>query len=172
MLAKKAHKQKGFTLAEVLITLLLTSVAITLSYGTLGYLQALYQNVQQQNRFINQATTLKVALEREFLHCQRITEETPNHFTFYGNIQTAHLLLLEHCLVYQQGLRSDTFNLKAEQVKKAYEPMLSGRWNGKLLKQLDFETAFTKQTFYFYFYKHYHASVKLMLENPESDVRN
>jgi len=54
MSERKNKYLKGFTLVEVLIALILTSITITFSYGTLSYIQKIFNGYKDQNRFINE----------------------------------------------------------------------------------------------------------------------
>lgn len=164
---KKDKYVKGFTLAEVLVTLALTSVAITLSYGTLTYIQQLYQGYKLQNKFINQVTDLKKRLDYEALTCDRITEESENRFEIRRDSSTIYLQILEKKLLVKKQDHCDTFNLEAKNIKKEYEKMKNPLWSNRLVKTLAFEAAFTKQQFSFYLNKEHDAALKLALDNEE-----
>lgn len=165
MIIKK--KIKGFTLAEVLVTLALTSLAITLSYSTLTYIQKLFYSYKTQNKFINQYTDLKRRLDHEALKASVIIENSENDFTIKRDSSTIQFKILEKVILLKKETRCDTFHIEAKKIKKDYEMMKNPIWSKKLLRSLQFEVEFTKQKFNFYFYKNYDAAVKLELDKEE-----
>jgi len=160
----KKYTLKGFTIAEVLVTLVLTSLAITLSYATLNYVRRLFYSYKTQNKFINQYTDLKNRLSYEALKSDRITEDSENKFSIQRDSATAFLQITSDYILLVRHEQADTFYIKAKNIKKEYEAMQNPLWTNKLVKSLQFETAFTKQKFNFYIYKNYDASVKLELD--------
>ena len=155
---------KGFTIAEVLVTLALTSLAITFSYATLGYVRQLFYNYKMQNRFIAQYTDFKQRMDYEALKCDVITEESENKFSIKRDTVAASLQIMEKYILLQRQGQLDTFYMCAKNIKKEYEVMKSPAWTNKLVRSLQFETDFTKQKFNFCFYKAYNAAVKLELD--------
>lgn len=165
MIIKK--KIKGFTLAEVLVTLALTSLAITLSYSTLTYIQKLFYSYKTQNKFINQYTDLKKRMDHESLKASVIIENSENDFTIKRDSSTIQFKVLEKVILLKKAERCDTFHIEAKKIKKEYELMKNPLWSNKLLRSLQFEVEYTKQKFNFYFYKNYDAAVKLELDKEE-----
>jgi prepilin-type N-terminal cleavage/methylation domain-containing protein len=161
------YSLKGFTIAEVLVTLALTSIAISLSYGTLTYVQKLFNNYQIQNKFINQYTDLKKRLDHEALKANVITEENENSFRIKRDSTEISFQILEKTILFKQQERCDTFRIESKNIKKTYESMKNPLWENKLLKSISFETEFTRQKFIFHFYKNHDASVKLELEQTQ-----
>ncbi|MCC6370239.1 MAG: prepilin-type N-terminal cleavage/methylation domain-containing protein [Bacteroidia bacterium] len=159
--------QKGFTIAEVLITLVLTSIAITLSYGTLNYIQKLFHAYTNQNKYINQITDLKQRLDFEAIKCDLVVEESENNFRIVRDTIESHLIITDKNILYKRQLNCDTFNIEAINLKKEYERIENPKWHNLLIKSLQFESSFTKQKFNFYFYKEYDAATKLALESTE-----
>lgn len=158
---------KGFTIAEVLVTLALTSLAITLSYATLGYVRELFYNYKTQSKFINQYTDFKQRMDYEALKCDMITEESENKFSIKRDTVMATLEIMEKYMLLRKQEQVDTFHFRAKNIKKEYEAMKNPLWTNKLVRSLQFETDFTKQKFNFCFYKKYNASVKLELDKEQ-----
>ncbi|MBA3681209.1 MAG: prepilin-type N-terminal cleavage/methylation domain-containing protein [Bacteroidetes bacterium] len=163
----KKYHVKGFTLAEVLITLALTSLAITLSYSTLTYIQKLFYNYKEQNKFINEYTDLKKRMDLESLKASTFIENSENNFTIKRDSSAINLQILEKVILLKKATQCDTFHIVAKKITKEYEFMKNPLWANKLIKSLTFEVEFTKQKFNFYFYKNYDAAIKLELDKEE-----
>lgn len=160
----KRYELKGFTLAEVLVTMTLTSLVILMAYTTLDHVRRLFYDHKAQNAFISQYTTLNSRLSYEALKCDLVKEESTNVFMIRRDTVKTRLKLLESCIVLQRGESADTFHIAALNIKKEYEPMANPLWANVLIRTLQFETVFTKQTFHFNFHKDYEASLKLALD--------
>lgn len=161
------HKQKtlkGFTIAELLVVLALTSVAVTLSYGTLTYIQKLFAQYRAQNRFLNEITSLKARLDRESLSCDLIVEQADNRFDLKQKGRSIQMELNETTILLKQEERCDTFHIRGKKLAKLYEPMSNPAWQNRLINSLQFETEYMKQAFNIRLHKAYNASVKLELE--------
>jgi len=167
MIVNKKYYLNGFTLAEVLVTLALTSLAITLSYATLTYIQKLFYNYKEQNKFIHQYTDLKKRMHYESLKANLIIEESENNFVIKRDSSTIELKILEKVILLKKNSQCDTFHIEAKKIEKEFELMKNPVWANKLVKSIRFETDYTKQKFNFYFYKNYDASVKLELDKEE-----
>lgn len=163
----KKYFVKGFTIAEVLVTLALTSLAITLSYSTLTYIQKLFYSYKAQNKFINEYTDLKKRMDFESLRSTKIIEESENNFSIYRDSSKIELEIFEKVILFKKKTQTDTFHIEAKKIIKGYEMMKNPVWSNKLLNSLQFEVEYTKQKFNFYFYKKYDASVKLELDKEE-----
>jgi prepilin-type N-terminal cleavage/methylation domain-containing protein len=164
---KLKYKVKGFTITEVLVTLALTSIAITMAYGTMTYIQKLFYNYKDQNRFINEYTSLKKRMDFESLNAKMIVEEGENKFVIKRDSLNASLEFRINDILFKKGDRCDTFHISAKNIQKDYEVMKNPLWTGKLVNTLKFEVQFTKQKFNFYFYKNYDSSVKMELDKEE-----
>ncbi len=161
---KEKYYVKGFTIAELLVVLALTSISITLSYGTLNYIQKLFVEYKKQNKFLNEFTDLKKRMDYESLKADLVTEVQENKFEIRRDSGVAILQLMEHVILLKRNEHCDTFHISARHIKKEYEAMENPAWYNKLVSQILFETDFTKQTFHFCFYKDHEASVKLALD--------
>jgi prepilin-type N-terminal cleavage/methylation domain-containing protein len=163
----KKYALKGFTLAEVLVTLALTSLAITLAYSTLTYIQKLFYNYKTQNKFINEYVDLKKRMDFESLKADMIIEESENKFLINRDSSKIQMQIFEKIILFKKQTQTDTFHIEAKKIKKEYELMKNPVWANKLVKSLNFEIEFTKQKFNFYFYKNCEAAVKLELDKEE-----
>jgi len=154
-------------LAEVLVTLALTSLAITFAYTTLTYVQKLFFSYKTQNRFITEYVNFKNKMQYESLNAQTIIENAENKFTVKRDSSIVEFEILEKVILLKNAQHCDTFHIEAKKIKKEYEPMTNAAYKNKLLNFLSFEMDYTKQKFNFYFYKNYDASIKLKLDKTE-----
>jgi prepilin-type N-terminal cleavage/methylation domain-containing protein len=163
----KLNKVKGFTIIEVLVTLALTSIAITLGFATLNYVQKLFYDYKKQNKFIQQYTDLKWHLDVEKNRAERVIEISENNFEISRDSLNSNLILQGDKILLKRNDRCDTFFVKAENIKKEYLQLNNPKWSNKLVTSLKFESYYSKQKFIFYFYKDYDASAKLEMERSE-----
>jgi prepilin-type N-terminal cleavage/methylation domain-containing protein len=155
------YKLKGFTLAEVMVTLVLTTIVVTFAYGTLSYVQKLFYSFKGQNRFIQEFTCFKQRMDHEALYAEWIKEQGENKFEIKRDSIITHLEILEHVILMKRGLATDTFHMEAKAIKKEYEVMPVAGTSNRLIKGLYFKTEFSKQAFNFQIKKKHDASVKL-----------
>lgn len=166
------RRVKGLTLAEVLVTLALTSVVVTLAYTGLNYVQKLYAQYRQQTRFIQSLSHLQNRLQYEGLKARYVLQTTETEFQMVRDSAKVTLKLLPESVITTQGIQTDTFYVKARQIERTYQPVKNPLYAGRLIQSLSFQCEFTKQKFNIYFYKPYDASVLLELEGAELSKQN
>jgi prepilin-type N-terminal cleavage/methylation domain-containing protein len=164
---KTYHRLKAFTIVEMLITLALMSVVITMSYTTLTYMQKLFSSYKMQNKFINQYTDLKKRMDYESVKAAMVTEESEHNFLIHRDSIITLLQINDKAILLKRGEQCDTFNIIAKNIKVEYEPINNPAWNNKLIRSLQFETEFIKQKFNFTFTKNYEAALKLALNQTQ-----
>lgn len=162
-----SHKVKGLTLAEVLVTLALTSIVITLSYSTLNYTQKLFYNYKKQNQFINEYTDFKKRMYYESLKARTIIEQNETSFLINRDSIQTSLQFFPKVILMKRNENCDTFHIEAKNVKIEHEAINNPVWANKIVKSIVFEAEYTKQRFNFYFYKNYDASIILELDKEE-----
>lgn len=164
----KQYKQKGFTITELLVVLALTSISVTMSYSALNYVQKLFSEQKNQNRFLNEFTDLKQRLDHEALHSKTFTEENETTFGFRNDSLVAELRILEDVILLHKHGRCDTFHIRVGNIRREYAPMLHPAWINKLISVLRIETKFTKQVFALRVEKEHSAAVRLglLLDTP------
>ena len=107
----KLNKQlKGLTLVELLVTLALTSIVITLSYSGLNYVQKLYLNYKHQNQFLNSFTQFTQRMNYEALKAKTITEVSESEFLIQRDSVAINLKLLPKKVV--NAFRRQSYELK------------------------------------------------------------
>ncbi len=161
----KRASVKGLTLMEVLITLALTSIVVTMAYTGLNYIQKLHANYQQQTRFINSYSYFKKRLDTECLKAKTIIETTENEFLVQRDSGTVIIKFLPKTIITTHNAVTDTFFLEAKNITKNYQTIKNPLYAGKLVQSISFDCFYSKQKFIFYFYKAYDASTVLSLED-------
>lgn len=161
------HKLDGFTLAEVIVTLALTSMALTFAYGTLTYVQKLFYSYKDQNRFMQEYTEFKKRMDHEALFCEYIIEIKESTFQIKRDSLLIDLEILKDVILVKNKKTCDTFHLVTSAIQKKYELMEEQNMANKLVRSLDFEVGFSKQKFNFCFDKNYDATVKLKLNQTK-----
>jgi prepilin-type N-terminal cleavage/methylation domain-containing protein len=163
MKERKNNYMKGFTLVEVLVALILTSIAITFSFSTLSYIQRIFSSYKDQNKFINEYSRLKNVVEAEVLNSDLIVMKSPNEFSICRDSIITDILLGEKNLLLRRGFFCDTFHFVPANISVRFEPMSNLAWMNRLVKSLSFDFWYNKQGFSFYLEKSYDASVKMKL---------
>lgn len=162
----KTHRRhlKGFTIAELLVVLVLTSISITLSYSTLTQVQKLFRDYKRSNKFLNEWSDLKKRLDYESIKAEQVTEVAEHSFRIRRDTTDALLEFQEKLILLKRNNHCDTFHIEVKNLKKKYESMQNPLWTNKLVKELHFETEYSKQKFNFSFTKEHSASLKLKLD--------
>lgn len=161
------HKLHAFTLAEVIVALALTSMAIMFAYGTLTYVQKLFMNYKDQNRFIQEYSTFKERMDHEALYSEWVIQKNENTLSIKRDSSVISVEFLKNVILMKSEEACDTFHLTALDINKEYEEMHDQDMTNKLVKTLKFDVKFSRQKFSFYFYKQYDAFVKLKLDKIE-----
>jgi len=160
----RKYALKGFTIAELLVVMVLTSVSITLSYGTLTYVQKLFYEYKKQNKFLNEFTSLKNRLDLESLKADLVTESSTDHFEIKRDSTLGYLEILQDLILVKRNNVCDTFHIKATNIQKEYEKMNHPLWQNRIVRSIKFEVLFSKQKFNFSFHKEHSPALKLELE--------
>lgn len=159
-----AKPLKAFTVAEMLVSLVLISVSVTMGYHSLAYTRRMFQLSKTQNHFIQQYSSFKQTLNYQNLKSSKLVEERENEFCFYADSFSTRFIISESALILLKGARTDSLPTKAFNIVKTYEAMLNPMWQNKLINSLSFQINFNKQVFNFSIRKQHDASVKLELE--------
>lgn len=158
-------KLNGFTIAELLVTMVLTSLAILFAYSTLGYVQKLFYNYKQQNRFVTEYCVFKQRFNDELLNCDYAIENGHNIFKLKSDSNVTELIFLDENIVFKKNDVCDTFHVTAKKLQVNYETITNPEYFNRLVAKITFQTDYSKQKFNFYFCKTYDASVKLKLND-------
>lgn len=168
----KLHKLKGLTIAELLVTLALTTVCLTLAYTTLTYIQKLFYNYKENNRFINEFVYFKSRMDYEALNSSFIIEKNENVFEIECDSSLTTIELKESVVLCTKNNHTDTFHFKINDVQKLYEKMNSPVLSNVLVNYLSFKLEYNKQQFTYVLNKQHDSSVKMKLEQSIANGAN
>ncbi len=157
-------KIKAFTLAEMLVTLALTSIMIMFCYLSFNYLQQLLNQFRQQSFFITQLNELKKRGDALTTQPVLILKENDEKIVFKADSGESRLEFGEKNLLMTRAGRTDTFHLAGEKLNCGFEAFSNPLWQNRLVNQVEFDIYFQKQKFHLTFHKNYDAVTKLNLE--------
>jgi prepilin-type N-terminal cleavage/methylation domain-containing protein len=161
-------KIPGFTMAELLVTMALTSLLVSFAYMGFNYIDRLLKQYREQSHFINQLSELKTRLNLLSSLPGTITKENENTFVFKTDSSVSHLKLKTEYVLLERFNRTDTFLLKPTDTKTSFETMNHTEWRNRLINQIEFDIYFQKQKFHLIFSKKYDAFTKLELEKENN----
>lgn len=156
---------KGFTIIELLVVLVLSSLAISLGYRLLVYSQKLFLKNKSQNQFLRQQIFVKSTLIKESHDCKFILEEKNNEFLFKSDSTHSYLMLNNEFAVLKKGTRVDTIKVLIKNISKVYEPFNNIQFKNKLLREISFNLFYSESYFPIQVTKNYTSFDKISLEN-------
>lgn len=155
---------KAFTLAEMLVTLALTSLLVTFCYLGYNYIQQLLNQFGQQNLFVTQLNELNKRGTALANVPGTILAEGENRLIFRSDSSESRLEWKEDKILLSRFGKTDTFYLAARPPVFTYEALRNPLWQNKLVSRFEFDIYFQKQKFHLTFHKNYDAFTKLKLE--------
>lgn len=161
-------KIPAFTLAELLVTLALTSLVAGFSYLGYNLIQKLLKQYSDQNLFITQITALNSRLNILSMQTGYVLKEGDNKFSFNADSTQSYIEFKPKAILLGYNNKTDTFNLKPEKLETSFETINTVSMQNKLVNKVDFYVYFEKQKFYLSFYKNYDAASKLILQKESS----
>lgn len=155
-------KIKAFTLAEMLVTLALTSVLVTFSYMGLSSMQKLLVDYKKQNQFITQMNELNNRITLLFSNAHTVTKTSEEKVIFKTDSLESNIIFSDSYILTIKNNVSDTFHFEPKKLKITNEEMADDV-GLSLIKSLEFDIYFQKQKFHLTFSKNYDAFSKLNL---------
>ena len=155
-------KIKAFTLAEMLVTLALTSVLVTFSYLGLNFMQKLLIDYKSQNSFISQMNELNSRLDFLFMKANAVTKMNEGDFVFKADSTESKVVFSDTYILTVKNNVTDTFKFEPKALKFVNEEMIENT-SESLVKNIEFDVYFKKQKFHLTFRKNYDAFSKLQL---------
>lgn len=161
MLTKKI---KAFTLAEILVTLALTSIVATFSFMGYTLIQKLLKQYNEQNFFITQINALNNRIHLLVSQPGDILKESENKFIFSSDTTISFITFNNTTVLLNRFNKTDTFKLKPEKLNVQFEPIKNPVWQNKMVNAFEFDIYFQEQRFHLAFHKSYDAYSKLLIE--------
>ncbi|MGZ3885396.1 MAG: PulJ/GspJ family protein [Bacteroidia bacterium] len=155
-------KLNGFTLAEMLVTLALTSIMLTFAFLGYGNIQRLLRQFSDQGTFITELNVLNERLDLFTKQPGTITQSSEGMFSMEGDSLNYSLELHEKTILFRCAERTDTFHLAPLHAEVKYEPLNTSA--ASLVNRISFDIYYRQQKFHLVFSKTYDAYTKLMLE--------
>lgn len=163
---RRPTKLKAFTLAEMLVTLALTSILLSFCYLSFGYIQQLLQQFSKQSFFITQLNELN---KRTNLLMQGpgIVIKEADRLIFRTDSLDHSIAFTEEAILLKRFGQTDTFFMAPQQPACTFETLGNPLWQNRLVNGLELDVYFQKQKFHLTFHKNYDALTKLQLEQQE-----
>lgn len=159
-------KIKAFTLAELMITLALTSVMVSFSYMGLNYTQKLLYQYNGQSHFITQINELTKRINISFAESNQIEKQGDDKLIFKTDSNETQVQFNPIYILTFKNNKTDTFKLENKSLKIEREE-LGTETTIELIKKIEFDVYFQKQKFHLTFSKNYDAYSKLMIETAD-----
>ena len=153
-------KIKAFTLAEMLVTLALTSVMVTFSYLGLTSIQKLLVDYKNQNSFISKMNELNSRINFLFTRSNTVSEINNETIVFKTDSAESKVIFGSNYILTAKDNVTDTFQFGQKALKITYEGMTDNS-SIELINGLEFDIYFKKQKFHLTFSKNYDAFSKL-----------
>jgi prepilin-type N-terminal cleavage/methylation domain-containing protein len=159
-------KIRAFTLAEMLVTLALTSVMVTFSYLGLTSIQKLLVDYKNQNSFISKMNELNKRIDFLFTKANTITKVANEKIVFNADSAESKVIFESNYILTVKDNVTDTFQFGPKGMKITYEEITENS-SIELIKGLEFDIYFKKQKFHLTFSKNYDAFSKLKFSADE-----
>ena len=157
-------KISAFTLAEMLVTLALTSILITFCYMSFNYTEQLLNQFNRQSLFITQLNELNKRGDILMKAPGIIIREGDEKIIFRSDSIDNSLEFGKENILLKRFGQTDTFDLASEKLSYRYEKLSNPLWQDRLVNTVEFDVYFQKQKFHLTFHKNYDAVTKLGLE--------
>lgn len=160
-------KIPGFTLAEMLVTLVLTALLTTFSYKGLGYVQKLFFNYGEESVFITQLNTLYKRIEAIEMKNNMLIKQG-NKFVQLNDTLNDFLQINDNYILVNHLNKADTFKMECRNIHVT-ECNLQNLGNlFRPVEKIQWEVLFRKQSFTITLNKEYDARTRF---NYESSIK-
>ena len=161
------RKLKAFTLAELLVTLALTAILISLAYSGLNYIQRLLKQYNEQSFFITQITELEKRIGQQTRLAREIRSEREHELVFRSDSGTVILFFDPKYILLKRKNQTDSFLIENSGLQLAFEELNNDRV--QLINTVTFDLDFREQKFHCIFRKSYDGFSKFILESQDGN---
>lgn len=161
------RKLKGFTLAELMITLALSSILVSFSFLGLKYVQRLLHQFREQSYFITQLNELNKRLNSSVNNSRSIFLENDKKLIFRADSMNSSFEFKPDMILSIKSNQTDSFKVETKDLKFEYEP-IGENISAALINKIEFNVYFHKQNFHLIFNKNYDAYSKFILETEKT----
>jgi prepilin-type N-terminal cleavage/methylation domain-containing protein len=156
-------KIKAFTLAEMLVTLALTSIMVTFSYLGLSQMHKLLFQYSDQNLFITQLNELNKRAAFLFEEANSVQKKSETELVFKTDSAESKIVFHPSYILTIKNNKTDSFRLENKGLKIENEELVIESQISPV-KRIEFDIYFGKQKFHLIFIKNYDAYSKFMIE--------
>ena len=172
-LAEKRFAQtvKGFTLIEVLITIALSSITVTLAYNGLTYIQRMFYITKEQNSYLSHFALLKNRLDACEQNPGVMLTAGEDSFVFKGSDGAISFGYGKNGIWMSKGTRSDTLHaiVKLNRMEVVIFP--NAQPEISVIRLLEFTVSHLGHNFNLVFAKKYDSQTLMKIE-LEQNVRD
>ena len=158
---------KGFTIIELLVVMVLSSVVLSFAYASLRYVQKLFIGHKEQALFTNKLINLKDRLEYDFFQSDKIVEVETGRFIIYKDTVVNELWFKENDLIYLQGETRDTFHFESLRVEVNYKYISGSISTSALVSKLNLKFTFKEEEHEIQLKKVYCSDILLKIVDSE-----
>lgn len=157
-----SKKLKAFTLIEVLVTMLLTTIIIGIIYYAYEVVQKQFIHNKTNDEGITQLSMLNYLLEKDFNESAEVIAAN-NGITFlYNDLKSINYEFDEEYILRNTENVTDTFKIAVENATQLFLESLVNK--GDLVDRLEMDLKYSKESLYFVYTKEYASDILLQLE--------
>jgi len=165
-LNKLNDKLKGFTLAEMLVTLALTGLLAMFAYKGMGYVQRMFFEYTNESTFISTVNNLNDRIQK-IAGRDAILVENNQRFSHLNDSLNEFLQIQEDYILIGHSGKVDTFKVKCNNVKISYSNLISEFNSIRPVQKLEWNVVYRSQTFAIALIKNYDAVTKFRYETSK-----
>lgn len=162
-LNKKLH---GFTLAEMLVTLALSSLLALFAYKGMGHVQNMFHEYNRQTAFIAAFQNLQQRLTF-FEERKSVLLHEGNKFFHRNDTLNEFIKVEKDFILIHHRHKADTFKMPCGEVKIKYASMASEFNPQKAVEQAEWEVYYKQQTFVISILKRYDGLTRFNYETQK-----
>ncbi len=153
---------KGFTILEILISMVLFGVITGLGSSAYLFVQKQFLDYKKSDDVIKTSLTLETLMDRDFTECYSVKNTNTGLLCFYIDKSPVEYKLKPEYIIRLQQNQPDTFNMSALNIQMALDdkPIIYNT----LINQLSFDTKIAGKYLQLNFTKRYGADLLMELE--------
>lgn len=157
---------KGFTLAEMMVTLALTGLLAMFAYKGLGYVQTMFQDYNKESSFISTVNALQERIE-VLTAKQAILIQNNDRFVHLSDTLNEYLKVADDYVLIGHLNKADTFKLKCTGLKVVHSNSVSEFNVWRPVEKVEWTVTFKHQLFIFSLLKEYDGKTLLNYETTK-----
>lgn len=155
------RRLKAFTIMELLVSMTLTGILVAFAFMGYNQVQRLFINYTIQSEFVSDYNQLNKALELLAAKAKTIKAQGDKAIRFEQDSGSVLLDMRQDKILLNLGTRTDTFAMKAKEIRLSFVNTGETTLPPVLLQHMDCEVHFQSQKFRVSFDKAYDARTLL-----------